>query len=125
MNNVTDALARNVDKLSTKLETYIEANQKQDSLRYIYFNGINLASKVSNQLNIQKLSSENLRILQQVYEKLNHCNQYVVRNAGMWFFGIKVVDKRVIYLQTATISLSKIEEEINKFKEQFFPNMLF
>ncbi|CAD8139485.1 unnamed protein product [Paramecium pentaurelia] len=124
MTTVTTALLKNVDKISSKLESYIETNQKQDSIRYIYFNGINLASKISSQLNIQKLSQENLRILQQVYEKLNHCNQYVIRNAGMWFFGIKVVDKRVIYLQSATISLSKIEEEINKFVEQLFPNFL-
>ncbi|CAD8053016.1 unnamed protein product [Paramecium sonneborni] len=124
MAKVNIALSKNVDKISNKLETSIEINQKQDSIKYIYFNGINLASKISTSLNIQKLSSENLRILQQVYEKLNLSNQYVIRNADMWFFGIKVGDKRVIYLQSSTIPLSKIEEEIIKFAEQLFPNLL-
>ncbi|CAD8060984.1 unnamed protein product [Paramecium sonneborni] len=124
MTKVNIALSKNVEKISNKLEMSIEINQKQESIKYIYFNGINLASKISTLLNIQKLSSENFRILQQVYENLNKSNQYVIRNAGMWFFGIKVGDKRVIYLQSSAISLSKIEEEINKFAEQPFPNLL-
>ncbi|CAD8151559.1 unnamed protein product [Paramecium octaurelia] len=121
---VANVFSKQIDKLVYKLEIVIEQSQKQDFVRFIYFNGVNLAYRISSQLNVPKLGSENLRVLQLVYEKLNTRNQYVIRTAGVWFYGNRVSERKVVYILPANIPLSKVEEEVNKIAESTFPNLL-
>ncbi|CAD8087460.1 unnamed protein product [Paramecium sonneborni] len=124
LQNLSNIFSKNIDRLVFKLDLIVDQTIKQDFAKFIYFNGVNLAYRISTLLNVQKLSFENLRVLQLVYDKLNNCNQYVIRIAGVWFYGTKVNEKKVIYLLPANIQLSKIEEEVNKIVEQTFPNLL-
>lgn len=47
----------------------------------------------------------------------------ILFSSGLWFYGIKVVDKKLICLLSVAISLSKIEEEVSKIIESTFPNL--
>ncbi|CAD8185021.1 unnamed protein product [Paramecium pentaurelia] len=124
LQKLVNVFQKSIDKLIYKLDIIIEQNQRQDLVKFIYFNGVNLAYRVSSQLIVAKLSSENLRVLQLVYEKLNTSNQYVIRTAGVWFYGSKVTERKVVYILPANIPLSKVEEEVNKIADQTFPNLL-
>ncbi|KAM3138732.1 hypothetical protein pb186bvf_009111 [Paramecium bursaria] len=119
--SVVTAINKNTEKICQKLDLFLDNGQKQDQFKFIYFNGMNLAYKISSQILFNKLTPNEFRMLYSIYEKLNQTNLQVHRCGGQWFVGTKMIDKRVILIIPSTVQLIKLEEEIQKMTEIAFP----
>ena len=103
---------------------------QEDHYKFIYFNNMNLAVKLSSKIgNVDELLHRLITSvsfdMQPAAKKSDSLIKSVIKTQSMWVYAVKVIDYREIYiiLPASTLAAHKVEEEVVKFANHYFHNI--
>ncbi|KAL4471685.1 hypothetical protein ABPG74_008578 [Tetrahymena malaccensis] len=122
------AISRNCEKIAKHVEKAIQEQlKKEESYKYLYFNHMNIATKISNPHNLNQFLQQEIDTISNVYnqlqnDNLNHSSvQQLCKSSNVWIYGYKNVSRVVIMIFPGNLSLPKVYEESEKLFKNYFP----
>ncbi len=99
---------------------------KEDPIRFLYFNQMNLAIKYSNLITKEIMTPELILLINQMHESFqsdSECMEQHMNNSYYWVVGISSLGREIYLIFPPNYSSLKVEQEKKKIVQLYFLNL--
>ncbi len=120
-------LAMHVPAVSAQLESVVtKVLQKEDPIRFLYYNKMNMAVKFSNLVSKEVFTPELILTVNQMHEAFEsdeECVEQHMNNSFYWVVGISSLGREIYMIFPPNYTSAKVDIEKKKILAMYFQNL--